>query len=114
MSSLKELFEIDDLEEVWEASKQKPTLLFKQSTTCPVSANAFEEFQQFLKENSEDLAAYFVKVRESRPVSNKIAEDLGVVHQSPQIILIKDNEAIWDTSHMNITVDTIKEALESY
>ena len=114
MSSLKELFEIDDLEEVWEASKQKPTLLFKQSTTCPVSANAFEEFQQFLKENSEDLAAYFVTVRESRPVSNKIAEDLGVVHQSPQIILIKDNEAIWDTSHMNITVDTIKEALESY
>lgn len=111
---LKELLEIEELEEVWEVSAKKPTFLFKQSTTCPISAKAFEEFHKFLQENTEDIAAYYVKVRESRPVSNEIAEELAVIHQSPQIILIKDGEAIWDTSHMRITVDSIKEALEMY
>lgn len=113
MTVLKELVDVEDLEEVWETSKKKPTLVFKHSTTCPVSADAFEQFQQFLSENKEDLGAYFVKVRESRPVSNAIAEELGVVHQSPQIILVNSHEAKWDTSHFNITVEAITDALKS-
>ena len=113
MAELKELLELNDLEEVYNTSKEKPVLLFKQSTTCPVSAEAFDEFQQFLSENEEDIAAYFVKVRETRPVSNQIAEDLGVQHQSPQIFLVKDKKAVWNTSHMNITKESIKEALNN-
>lgn len=110
---LKELLEIEDLNEVWETSTEKPTLLFKQSTTCPVSAEAFVEFNKFLKDNTEDIGAFFVKVRESRPVSNEIAETLNVRHQSPQILLVKNKEAVWDASHMRITVDNIKSALEN-
>jgi len=114
VAQLKELLEVEQLEEVWQTSKEKPTLLFKHSTTCPVSAKAFQEFQTFLQENDEEIGAFFVKVRESRPVSNEIAEELGVVHQSPQIILVKDEEAKWDASHMKITVDSIKEALANH
>lgn len=53
----------------------------------------------------------FVKVIESRPISLHIAEDLGVVHQSPQVIIIKDQNAVWDTSHRNITKEAILEHL---
>lgn len=114
MTELKELLQVEDLEEVWAASEKKPTLLFKQSTTCPVSAEAFEQFNKFLQGNEADIAAYFVKVRESRPVSNAIAEELNVVHQSPQIMLLKNKEAVWHTSHFKITAESIQEALANH
>lgn len=109
----KELVEVEDLQEVWQTSVEKPVLLFKQSTTCPISGAAFNEFNTFLADNDGDFAAYFVKVRESRPVSNQIAEDLGIQHQSPQIFLVKDQEAMWNESHSKITVDSIQAALQN-
>lgn len=109
--ALKELLELEDLNEVWEASEEKPVLLFKQSTTCPISANAFSEFNDFLDNDDSDMDAFYVKVRETRPVSNQIADDLGIQHQSPQIFVVKNKQAVWNASHNKITVDSIKEAL---
>lgn len=112
MGKLTELHEIDDLEKVWTASKEKPVLLFKQSTTCPISAEAFNQYQSFLEESDADLSAYFVKVRETREVSNQITEDLDVRHQSPQILLVKDEKSVWDASHTSITAFNIKQAIK--
>jgi len=114
MTQLKELQNIEELDQVWETSKQKPVFLFKQSTTCPISAKAFNEFNSFLDATSADFAAYFVKVRETREVSNKIAEETNVQHQSPQVLLIKDHEVLWNTSHTNITVESLEEAIKQY
>ena len=65
MAELKELLELNDLEEVWKTSDEKPVLLFKQSTTCPISAKANEEFQAFVNEN-ETTSAAMVLVIEDR------------------------------------------------
>lgn|SRR5690625_2500326 len=111
--ALKELFELEDLQEVWEASTKGPVLLFKQSTTCPISADAFAQFNSFLNTNGENVDAFFVKVRETRPVSDQIAEDLGIRHQSPQIFVVKNKEAVWDASHTKITVESIQDALQN-
>lgn len=111
--ALKELLEIDEVQEVLESSVEQPVLLFKQSTTCPISTNAFGEFNTFLEKHAGDYDAYFVKVRETRPVSDRIAEELGIRHESPQIFIIKDQEARWNASHTEITVDNIQEALQN-
>jgi|SRR5699024_5737343 len=113
LTQLKELLEIDDLQEVWETSTEKPVILFKQSTTCPVSAEAFTELQRLLDSNNKDIAAYYVKVRETRPVSNQIAEDLGIQHQSPQAFVVKNKEAVWNASHNKITEESLTEALQN-
>lgn len=113
MPTLKELVEIDELEQVWEASTEGTVLLFKQSTTCPISAGAFNQFNTYLESDSE-TPAFFVKVRESRPVSNQITEDLGVDHESPQIFIVKDREALWTATHGQITADSIKEAVRNF
>lgn len=84
-------------------------LLFKHSTTCPISAKAHEEFQEFVKENNTSAA--IVHVIEDRPVSNQIAEEFGIPHESPQIFLIENGEVRWNTSHWKIKKDAIKEAL---
>lgn len=105
--SIKQLHTLEDLQQyVAEPGKK---LLFKHSTTCPISAKANEEFEAYLKD--ADTTAAVVLVIEDRPVSNQIAEEFGIKHESPQIFLLEDNEVRWNTSHWKITRDAIKEAV---
>lgn len=108
MSELKQITSESEWESILQESNEKPVFLFKHSTTCPVSANAYKEYQDF----PTNLDKYFLIVSESRPVSNQVAEDLGIKHESPQIFLLNDGKAVWNTSHWNITEENIKEALE--
>jgi bacillithiol system protein YtxJ len=105
--SIKQLHSVEDLHQF--VQKPGKQLLFKHSTTCPISAKAHEEFQAFLKDT--DISAAVVLVIEDRPVSNKIAEEFGIKHESPQIFLLEDGKVLWHTSHWKITRESIKEAL---
>lgn len=100
-----------DWESLKSLSSQKPVLLLKHSTTCPISANAWKAFRKFhAGSQGENLQTAFVKVIESRPVSLQIAKESGVEHQSPQAILFKDGKAVWNTSHWNITEKALQVA----
>lgn len=112
MSQLNELHTMKDLEQVWETSEQKPVFLFKQSTTCPISAAAFSQYNSFLDSTEEDIGTYFVKVRETREISDQIADETNIQHQSPQVFLIKNNEVVWNASHNKITTESLGAALE--
>jgi len=52
-------------------------------------------------------------LQHARALSSAIAEATGVRHQSPQAILLRDGEAVWDTSHGRITEEALGEALDS-
>lgn len=91
----KEITKIEEWDEILNKSTDKDQIILKHSTTCPVSTNALDEYNAYLKEHpNEDIDYTLVKVRESRPVSNKIEADLGVKHESPQIIYIKDKKKL--------------------
>jgi bacillithiol system protein YtxJ len=78
-----------------------------------VSASALEEYDEYLAKNPNDSVGYYlVKVIESRPVSNQIAEDLKVKHQSPQIVYFKNKEAVWNASHWSVTVKHMTAVLD--
>ncbi len=106
MAKWRELTTIEEWEEVYKNSN-KPLIVFKHSTACPVSSNALNEFEQYLAGTPrEDIDYVLVKVIESRPVSNRIAEDTGVKHESPQIMYIDEKRSVvWNTSHWAITVE---------
>lgn len=109
------IIEIKTLEE-WnqtlEGSAVQPVCIIKHSTTCPVSAAAWEEFQDYVNGNPNKVMTYLmVKVIEARPVSNQITEELKVKHESPQVILIKNKEATWNVSHWSITKAKMGEML---
>lgn len=110
MSSLKELTTTEEFDQVWEKSAEGPVFVFKQSTTCPISAAAFDEFQKYANTNGKTDDVYFLKVRESREVSNHVADVTGVKHQSPQILLIDHKSVKWNESHSNITINSIESA----
>lgn len=86
-------------------------LLFKHSTTCPISAAAYGEFQAFLQEQEVPSAVIFVI--EDRPVSNAVAERFAIKHESPQIFLLEEGQVKWHTSHWKITKDAIADAMKA-
>ncbi|MFF2483194.1 bacillithiol system redox-active protein YtxJ [Paenibacillus sp. NPDC058071] len=113
MAQYREIDTLEQWNEAFEGSKNQPLVIFKHSTTCPVSANAHREFSEYLAEKPLENADYvLVKVIESRPVSNQIAEDTAVTHASPQILFVQNKEKVWTTSHWAITKEHISAVLD--
>jgi len=90
-------------------AKRGTGLILKHSTRCPISAAAFKELEGFV--NSETgVPVYLIRVIESRSVSNEISARLGIQHQSPQAILVRDGAVAWTASHGSITRDALAQA----
>lgn len=100
----KEITTIEEWDAILEKSAEKEQVILKHSTTCPVSFNALDEYNDYLQaEPNEQIDYTLVKVRESRPVSNKIEADLDVKHESPQIISIRNKASYWSATHWAVT-----------
>jgi bacillithiol system protein YtxJ len=84
--------------------------LLKNSTTCPVSHEGYRQFEKFA-ENHPNEAFFYLNVQDSRPLSNLIAEETGVKHESPQVFLFKDGSQVWNASHWSITVKKMEEVI---
>ncbi len=112
MSKWKEITTVEEWKKIFENTDKQPIVVLKHSTTCPVSANALDEYEAHLQDHArDDLEYYLVKVIESRPVSNQIAEDVQLKHESPQIIMVKDKEKYWNASHWAITYEHLEAVL---
>jgi bacillithiol system protein YtxJ len=90
------------LEELFTLSSSQPVILFKHSTTCPISAAAYQEMSGYGGEVS------LVVVQNARDLSRRIEQLTGVRHESPQAIILRDGKAVWSASHWNITADAVK------
>lgn len=113
MAKYREITTLEEWEQVFEASVEKPQLILKHSTRCPVSAAALEEYEDYLADKpAENVEYLLVKVIESRPVSNQIAEDVKVKHESPQMILVKNKEKYWAASHWSVTKRHMRAVLD--
>jgi len=104
----KELNSINDLETALKASHEHPVALFKHSTRCSVSLMAKKSIERFW---DLDIDAYYLDLIAHRDVSNSIAEQLEIHHQSPQMFLVKDGKSIYNASHGSIDVDAMGELL---
>jgi len=112
---MKEIMSLDDWEACLAASDDKPVWVFKHSTRCPVSTAAHTCVTKY-EDGAPEIApeVRMVKVIESRPVSNAIAEALEVAHQSPQLILLRGRKALWSASHYDISAENIARALDKF
>ncbi|WP_226680462.1 bacillithiol system redox-active protein YtxJ [Sutcliffiella horikoshii] len=83
-------------------------LFFKNSTTCPISHAAFEEFENFVAEQNQ-VPCFYLNVQEARSLSNYIAETFDIKHESPQALLFKNGKVAWNASHWKITYSSLQE-----
>ncbi|TDL98937.1 bacillithiol system redox-active protein YtxJ [Macrococcus brunensis] len=84
--------------------------VMKHSLTCPISLNAYDQFNNFLYER--DMDGYYLTVQEARELSNYIAEKTGIKHESPQVFYFVDQQVAWHDSHNHITVSSLSAAEE--
>lgn len=55
----------------------------------------------------KEIPFYLLDLIQHRSLSNAIAQQFNVVHESPQLLLIKDGECILDASHTGISADEV-------
>jgi len=106
-SHWKVLDQMDQLEQLKADSFEKPVVIFKHSIRCGTSSMAQYMLQDKWDFKAEELDFYYLDIINNRPISNKIAEDYGVVHHSPQILVVKSGQVVFDTSHHKISVPVI-------
>lgn len=100
------LTSLDQLEQI--SPDQKSVFaIFKHSTRCPISAAAKARMEHSWEEENSGVPVYYVDVIQDRGLSNELAEHFSVVHQSPQILLIKNGQCIYNASHTGISPTTI-------
>lgn len=104
------LNDLGQLNEIINESTEIPVVLFKHSTRCSVSRMVLKQFENEFDLQSK-VTPYFLDLLEHREISNEIAIRFGVVHQSPQLILIKDGKANYNASHSDIEVEVLKQYL---
>jgi bacillithiol system protein YtxJ len=57
----------------------------------------------------EEIDCYILDLIKHRDISNKLAQEYDVYHESPQVLLIKNGECVYDESHYGITMDAVIE-----
>ncbi len=95
------------LEAIKQASTTTPQVIFKHSTRCSISSMAKSRLDR--SEAPAGVDFYYLDLIAYRSLSNKVAEDFFVEHESPQILLIKNGECVYDESHSGISMDEIEE-----
>lgn len=93
-----------DLQKAVEESHQKKVAIFKHSTRCFISKTVLKNFEKEVSDSDKDVAYYFLDLLAHRDLSNKIADDFDVEHQSPQLIVLENGNAIKNASHQSISV----------
>jgi len=102
------LTEIKQLDSIVEESAEKPVVIFKHSTRCSISRMALKNFEREYNLEESEVAPYFLDLLEHRDISNEIAQKFQVIHQSPQLLLIKNGKSVYDASHSEIDAEVLK------
>ena len=126
----------DEFQQLLAESQSRPVLLFKHSYTCGVSLEALDELVAHLNDRGSEGSApletvsspqphapaprhncppqyAMVTVQTHRAVSNAIAQRLGVRHETPQALLVKDGRVVWSASHFRVTAAAVDDAIRT-
>lgn len=92
----------NQLEEIKNSSKNKSIFIFKHSTTCGISNMVIKRFEKLFTEEHQSIQVYYLDLLRYRSISNEIARTFDVVHESPQLLVIKNEVCVFNASHYTI------------
>jgi bacillithiol system protein YtxJ len=101
------LSEESQLKEIINLSSARTQVIFKHSTRCSISSLAKNRLDK--ASNPEDMDFYFLDIIRYRALSDNTAAVFQVSHESPQVLVIKNGECVYDESHISITMTDIVE-----
>ena len=105
-----EFVEIRDnasLDHFLKSSPEAPVILFKHSNSCGVSAQAYREMAKLGR------TVGLITVQKARILSDEVERRFGLSHETPQVMLVRDNEVFWNASHGRVRADAVEKALSA-
>lgn len=112
MSDLKwiALSGVEQLDEIDKISQDQPVMIFKHSTRCSISAASLNRMERkWDADKAKGVVPYFLDLITFRSVSNEVAQHYDVAHQSPQVLIIRNGQCIYDNSHFGISFEEVLE-----
>ncbi len=97
----------ENLYKAKEESFKKKVVIFKHSTRCYISKIVLKKFEKQVGNSDKEVGYYFLDLLAHRNLSNKIAVDFGVEHQSPQLIILENGKAVKNASHQSISLSLV-------
>lgn len=101
---------VAQLNYIEEKSKKKTQVIFKHSTRCGISKMVINQFIEAYSLTEKDLDLYYLDLLSYRDVSNEVGYKFQVMHESPQLLVIKNGNVVTHASHG--AINTIQ--LEDY
>lgn len=99
---------LEQLNEIMEKSNHRAQVIYKHSTTCGISSMTLRMFRDVYEMDTEcDL--YFLTIQSHRDISNAVASQFGVRHESPQLLILKNGKVAFHTSHGAIAEINLKD-----
>ncbi len=100
------------LEDINTESKSAPVFIMKHSTRCSISSMALNRLEK--TELDKEATFYYLDLLKHRNISDKIAHDYQVHHESPQVMLIINGECVYEETHNGINAAEIKEQIAEW
>ena len=96
-----------DLEDLIKESFERKVVVFKHSTRCFISKTVLKNFEKEIQNSDKNVSYYFLDLLAFRSISNKIADDFEVQHQSPQMIVLENGKVLKAASHQSISLSLV-------
>jgi bacillithiol system protein YtxJ len=93
---------LNQLDQIEKASKNKLQVIFKHSTRCGISTMVLKQFTSAYDLNETNLDLYFLDLINDRKISNEVGYKFQVLHESPQLMVIKNGVVVAHNSHGGI------------
>ena len=105
-SSFLSLNTLEALDKALARATEEPVVIYKHSNACALSHRARKRLEALVSKESPPV--YEVVVQRARDVSNAVEERLGVRHETPQVLLVRDGSVIHHASHSQVDPDAIR------
>ena len=101
---------IEDQERLGELLQTDTVIVYKHSPRCSISRRTIVQMEEFA-EQQPDIPVAMIDVVAQRELSDFVAKELKIRHKSPQAIIVRDGEVVWETSHFSIRAKVLSERL---
>lgn len=103
------LTSLDQLDQIKEQSKSETVMIFKHSTRCGISSMVIKRFESMFNESMNTVKVYYLDLLSYRTVSDEVGYTFQVMHQSPQLLIIRNETAVANASHYDITTVNLQQ-----
>lgn len=102
---------LEQIKTIKELSKSETILVFKHSTRCGISGMVIKRFENLFDSSMNNIKVYYLDLLNFRAISDEVGYSFQAQHQSPQLLIIRNEVAVLNVSHYDIATVNIQKYL---